>query len=318
MKKARFIMKPLISIVVPVYNVEKYIHECLESILNQSYKNIEVIIVNDGTLDNSIAKIEDLLKDKRTRLISQVNQGLSAARNTGIKAALGEYISFIDSDDKVKSSFIETLYDKANETNADIVRGSFRNFDGNIPEGWITDFNISPSRGTEALRYFLNNNVSFVVWSSLYRTTFLRENRLEFTEGILLEDGDFTTRSYINASVVATSDAPNYYYRVRPGSILTSNNAQRMSQSEYKVIQNFINWYESITNHEIKLLIEQSIYAFMRDWTRVLVKNKVKFSAHNSCYVAAKKITKDVLKNRTLFERLKFNAKLFIIECKYH
>jgi glycosyltransferase involved in cell wall biosynthesis len=130
-------MKPLISIVVPVYNVEKYIHECLESILNQSYKNIEVIIVNDGTLDNSIAKIEDLLKDKRTRLISQVNQGLSAARNTGIKAALGEYISFIDSDDKVKSSFIETLYDKANETNADIVRGSFRNFDGNIPEGWI-------------------------------------------------------------------------------------------------------------------------------------------------------------------------------------
>ena len=311
-------MKPLISIVVPVYNVEKYIHECLESILYQSYKNIEVIIVNDGTLDNSIAKIEDLLKDKRTRLISQVNQGLSAARNTGIKAALGEYISFIDSDDKVKSSFIETLYDKANETNADIVRGSFRNFDGNIPEGWITDFNISPSRGTEALRYFLNNNVSFVVWSSLYRTTFLRENRLEFTEGILLEDGDFTTRSYINASVVATSDAPNYYYRVRPGSILTSNNAQRMSQSESKVIQNFINWYESITNHEIKLLIEQSIYAFMRDWTRVLVKNKVKFSAHNSCYVAAKKITKDVLKNRTLFERLKFNAKLFIIECKYH
>ena len=311
-------MKPLISIVVPVYNVEKYIHECLESILNQSYKNIEVIIVNDGTLDNSIAKIEDLLKDKRTRLISQVNQGLSAARNTGIKAALGEYISFIDSDDKVKSSFIETLYDKANETNADIVRGSFRNFDGNIPEGWITDFNISPSRGTEALRYFLNDNVSFVVWSSLYRTTFLRENRLEFTEGILLEDGDFTTRSYINASVVATSDAPNYYYRVRPGSILTSNNAQRMSQSESKVIQNFINWYESITNHEIKLLIEQSIYAFMRDWTRVLVKNKVKFNAHNSCYVAAKKITKDVLKNRTLFERLKFNAKLFIIECKYH
>lgn len=310
-------MKPLISIVVPVYNVEKYIHECLESILNQSYKNIEVIIVNDGTLDNSIAKIEDLLKDKRTRLISQVNQGLSAARNTGIKAALGEYISFIDSDDKVKSSFIETLYDKANETNADIVRGSFRNFDGNIPEGWITDFNISPSRGTEALRYFLNDNVSFVVWSSLYRTTFLRENRLEFTEGILLEDGDFTTRSYINASVVATSDAPNYYYRVRPGSILTSNNAQRRSQSEAKVIQNFINWHESITNHEIKLLIEQSIYAFMRDWTKVLVKNKVKFSAHNSCYVAAKTITEDVLKSRTLFERLKFNAKLFIIECKY-
>lgn len=93
-------MIPLISIVVPVYNVEKYIHECLESILYQSYKNIEVIIVNDGTLDNSIAKIEDLLKDKRTRLISQVNQGLSAARNTGIKAALGEYISFIDSDVK--------------------------------------------------------------------------------------------------------------------------------------------------------------------------------------------------------------------------
>lgn len=133
---------------------------------------------------------------------------------------MGEYISFIDSDDKVKSSFIETLYDKANETNADIVQDLFEILMGISQKGGLQTSIFPPSRGTEALRYFLNDNVSFVVWSSLYRTTFLRENRLEFTEGILLEDGDFTTRSYINASVVATSDAPNYYYRVRLRSIL--------------------------------------------------------------------------------------------------
>ena len=145
-------MKPLISIVVPVYNVEEYINECIESIQKQTYTNLEILVINDGTKDRSIEVIKDLMNDPRIQVINQSNQGLSGARNTGMRAAKGKYISLIDSDDKVKPTFIEELYQKAIETDADIVRGSFRDFDGKVPDGWVTDFNICPSKGTEALK----------------------------------------------------------------------------------------------------------------------------------------------------------------------
>ncbi|MGX7009385.1 hypothetical protein RR45_GL000635 [Lactococcus chungangensis CAU 28 = DSM 22330] len=316
MKKARFIMKPLISIVVPVYNVEKYIHECLESILNQSYKNIEVIIVNDGTLDNSIAKIEDLLKDKRTRLISQVNQGLSAARNTGIENATGKYVAMIDSDDKIKPDFIKHLFDVADSQDADIVRGSFRDFEGNIPSGWIADFLIEPQGGIETLDKFLDNNTSFVVWSSLYRTEFLNLHNLRFTPGILLEDGDFTVRSYLKARKVLTTDYTDYQYRIRPGSILTSNNAKRMSESEEIIIKKFINELSITKSDQISIILKKSIYSFMRDWTRILVNNNVILNRNISCFEDGLLKTKVIRSSRPRKEKLKFNIKVIIIRLK--
>ena len=91
-------MKPLISIVVPVYNVEEYINECIESIQKQTYTNLEILVINDGTKDRSIEVIKDLMNDPRIQVINQSNQGLSGARNTGMRAAKGKYISLIDSD----------------------------------------------------------------------------------------------------------------------------------------------------------------------------------------------------------------------------
>ena len=103
--------KKKISIIIPVYNVEKYLSRCLESVINQSYKNIEIIIVNDGSTDNSFDICNKYKKkDKRVILIDQNNQGLSGARNTGLKHATGEYICFIDSDDYVEKDYVEYLY----------------------------------------------------------------------------------------------------------------------------------------------------------------------------------------------------------------
>ena len=90
-----------ISVIVPVYNVEKYLKQCLDSIVNQTYKNLEIIIVNDGTKDNSMKIVEEYLQDKRIKVINKENGGLSSARNIGIKEATGDYISFIDSDDYI-------------------------------------------------------------------------------------------------------------------------------------------------------------------------------------------------------------------------
>lgn len=306
-----------VSVIVPVYNVEEYIRECIKSIQVQTYSNLEIIVVNDGTKDKSIEIIKDLIEtDSRIRVISQPNQGLSAARNTGIENATGKYVAMIDSDDKIKPDFIKHLFDVADSQNADIVRGSFRDFEGNIPRGWIADFTTNSNSGLNVLNKFLDNNTSFVVWSSLYSTHFLNTHNLRFTPGILLEDGDFTTRAYLQANRVVTTDYTDYQYRIRPGSILTSNNAARMSESEEIVIKEFLKQLSITKNSRIRNVLQKAIYSFMRDWTQIVSRNRIKLNKNVSCFDEALQSTKYIRADRPFKERLKFNTKVAIIKIK--
>lgn len=312
-------MNPLISIIVPTYNVEKYIRTCIESILAQTYRNVEVIIVNDGSTDQSLAVISDLIcSHHNVKVINQKNQGLSVARNTGIDVATGKYITFVDADDKIMPGFVSSLYQIADKTGADIVRGSFRDFNGNIPKGWVPDFNVPTNCGTIVLDQFLSSNISFVVWSSIYRLDFINSNHIRFTPGILLEDGDFTTRAYMLAKLVATSPEPNYAYRIRQGSILTTNNAQKMSLSEEKVISQFISMLKHEESDVLCSLILKSIYAFMRDWTRIIVKNHLSLDRTNSCFDTALTLIKEIINSKPLKEKIKFLTKVIIIKAKNH
>ena len=316
-------MNPLISIIVPTYNVEKYIRTCIESILAQTYRNIEVIIVNDGSTDQSLAVISDLIcSHHNIKVINQKNQGLSVARNTGIDAATGKYIAFVDADDKIKPDFVSSLYQIADKTGADIVRGSFRDFNGNIPKGWVPDFNVPTNYGTIVLDQFLSSNISFAVWSSIYRLDFINSNHIRFTPGILLEDGDFTTRAYMLAKLVATSPEPNYAYRInRPGSILTTKttkNAQKMSLSEEKIISQFISMLKHEKSDVLCSLILKSIYACMRDWTGIIVRNNLSLDRKNSCFDTALTLIKEIINSRPLKEKIKFLTKVIIIKAKNH
>lgn len=312
-------MNPLISIIVPTYNVEKYIRTCIESILAQTYRNVEVIIVNDGSTDQSLAVISDLIcSHHNVKVINQKNQGLSVARNTGIDVATGKYIIFVDPDDKIMPGFVSSLYQIADKTGADIVRGSFRDFNGNIPKGWVPDFNVPTNCGTIVLDQFLSSHISFVVWSSIYRLDFINSNHIRFTPGILLEDGDFTTRAYMLAKLVATSPEPNYAYRIRQGSILTTNNAQKMSLSEEKVISQFISMLKHEESDVLCSLILKSIYAFMRDWTRIIVKNHLSLDRTNSCFDTALTLIKEIINSKPLKEKIKFLTKVIIIKAKNH
>lgn len=313
-------MNPLISIIVPTYNVEKYIRTCIESILAQTYRNVEVIIVNDGSTDQSLAVISDLIcSHHNVKVINQKNQGLSVARNTGIDVATGKYIIFVDSDDKIMPDFVSSLYQIADKTGADIVRGSFRDFNGNIPKGWVPDFNVPTNCGTIALDQFLSSNISFVVWSSIYRLDFINSNHIRFTPGILFEDVDFTIRAYMLAKLVATSPEPNYAYRInRPGSILTTNNAQKLSLSEEKVISQFISMLKHEESDVLCSLILKSIYACMRDWTGIIVRNNLSLDRTNSCFDTALTLIKEIINSRPLKEKIKFITKVIIIKAKNH
>ena len=313
-------MNPLISIIVPTYNVEKYIRTCIESILAQTYRNIEVIIVNDGSTDQSLAVISDLIcSHHNVKVINQKNQGVSVARNTGIDVATGKYITFVDADDKIMPGFVSSLYQIADKTGADIVRGSFRDFNGNIPKAWVPDFNVPTNCGTIVLDQFLSSNISFVVVTSIYRLDFINSNHIRFTPGIVLEDVDFTARAYMLAKLVATSPEPNYAYRInRPGSILTTKNAQKMSLSEEKVISQFISMLKHEESDVLRSLILKSIYAFMRDWTGIIVKNNLSLDRTNSCFDTALTLTKEIINSRPLKEKIKFLTKVIIIKAKNH
>lgn len=313
-------MNPLISIIVPTYNVEKYIRTCIESILAQTYRNVEVIIVNDGSTDQSLAVISDLIcSHHNVKVINQKNQGLSVARNTGIDVATGKYITFVDADDKIMPGFVSSLYQIADKTGADIVRGSFRDFNGNIPKDWVPDFNVPTNCGTIVLDQFLSSHISFVVWSSIYRLDFINSNHIRFTPGILLEDIDFTTRAYMLAKLVATSPEPNYAYRIhRQGSILTTNNVQKMSLSEEKVISQFISMLKHEESDVLCSLILKSIYTFMRYWTGIIVKNHLSLDRTNSCFDTALTLIKEIINSKPLKEKIKFLTKVIIIKAKNH
>lgn len=314
-------MNPLISIIVPTYNVEKYIRTCIESILAQTYRNVEVIIVNDGSTDQSLAVISDLIcSHHNVKVINQKNQGVSVARNTGIDVATGKYITFVDPDDKIMPGFVSSLYQIADKTGADIVRGSFRDFNGNIPKDWVPDFNVPTNCGTIVLDQLLSSNISFVVWSSIYRLDFINSNHIRFTPGIVVyEDIDFTTRAYMLAKLVATSPEPNYAYRRnRQGSVLTTNNAQKMSLSEEKVISQFISMLKHEESDVLCSLILKSIYTFMRYWTGTIVKNHLSLDRTNSCFDTALTLIKEIINSRPLKEKIKFLTKVIIIKVKNH
>ena len=116
-----------ITVILPVYNVEKYLKQCLDSIVNQTFKDFECLCVNDGSTDNSLSILQEYAqKDKRFKIITQKNGGTSVARNTGIKHTNTKYLTFIDSDDWITENYLEILYNKIEETNADIVRASYK------------------------------------------------------------------------------------------------------------------------------------------------------------------------------------------------
>lgn len=208
------------SIIVPVYNVELYLEQCLESLRTQDYSDYEVICVNDGSTDSS-RKILTAWETRmpQMRVIDRANGGLSAARNTGLQAATGDYVVFVDSDDWVEASMLSTLA-KVTDSN-DMVCFACRRTDNNAHD----TLQPEQSGGWEYYnRHALEHReVAFVcVWQRSYRRSFLIENNLCFREGILHEDNEFTPWACLKAKKVTVIPDVLYNYRVRPGSIMTT------------------------------------------------------------------------------------------------
>ena len=217
-------MNDLISIIVPVYNIEKYLQKCIKSIINQTYKNIEIILVDDGSKDNS-GKICDEFKqiDNRIKVIHKENGGLSDARNAGLKIAKGEYIGFVDSDDYIAQDMFETLYKLAKENNADISIVSFYEIYNGKVIG-VRDFkSLEEMDKIEAMKELLiDTKIQSYAWNKLFKKE-LFEN-IEFPTNKNFEDIATTLLLFEKANKVMLLEDPKYYYVRRDNSIIGTRN----------------------------------------------------------------------------------------------
>lgn len=221
----------LFSLVIPVYNVESYLHDCLDSVLHQTFKEWEAICVNDGSTDGSLKILEEYAaKDSRFKVVNQENGGLSAARNTGMDNATGEYILFLDSDDWMEHTALKTI--DAAIAGEDMVCFSGRRYFEESKTFNQPDV-LADKTYTYGMDYYNENSLlsrdfAFVcVVLRAYRQAFLIENNLRFKEGIYHEDNLFTPIACYYAGPVKQIPESLYNYRVRANSITDSNQSQR-------------------------------------------------------------------------------------------
>lgn len=244
----------VISIIVPVYNVEEYLEECLESIYHQTYTNIEVILVNDGSTDASRDICERFCqKDSRFKLINQENQGLSEARNVGVRASIGEYIFFVDSDDVVKVDILEILLSYMVE-DVDIVGCSYSHQKEEL-ELQKSPNVVFQGDSYEAISSCVNyGKVNSLAWGKLYRRRIVEA--VPFLKGLLYEDTytGIVNLKYIRKMIVI--DTIGYYYRIRSSSIM-KNKFSKKNLDVFKICDSL---YEEFKNDKMFAEISKLIF----------------------------------------------------------
>lgn len=223
---------PLVTIVIPIYNVEKYIRQCLESVIVQTYKNLEILCVDDKGSDGSIEIVNSLLvEDSRIRILRHnKNLGLGPARNTGIKAATGEFIYFLDSDDWIKPGTIENLVKKALLNKSDIVIGAGQAFvdaddislKNEVEEmnDWLRLIDMPEKISLRNFRFAISK-IPCVAWGKLYRSDFIVSNSLIFiNEKICHEDDGFHVKCMACEPKISIVNECGYQYRIRSSSLM--------------------------------------------------------------------------------------------------
>lgn len=242
----------LLSVIIPVYDVEKYIRECLDSIVNQTYKNLQIILVDDGSTDSS-GKICDeyAKKDSRITVVHQENQGAGAAKNTGLDLIKGEYFSIIDSDDYIDLSMYEKMVSLMNQYDSDIAQCLFiQNYKNKkIKSGiFLTDKSPLKLSSDKYMKKYLSDWKFAVFWNKLFKSSLL--GNIRFPVGRKIDDEFFTYKLVCNAkSVISTTDA-FYYYRMRKSSVMNDNAKDRLI---YDRIDCFVERYEYVSSRFPKL-----------------------------------------------------------------
>lgn len=245
--------KELVSVIIPVYNVEQYLRECVDSVLAQTYENFELILVDDGSTDTSGELCDTYQKkDSRILVIHQENGGLSEARNAGLAKARGKYVYFLDSDDWFLPETLEFLIGKAEGEGADVVFFDANSFEDGQPEklirqNYLRTFSYETNTGLEVLKRLQENREYHSAVPLLFiRKSLLDSTGLQFEPGILYEDMIFTYALFCQAERVAYINKAFYQRRYRSNSIMTSKKTARNYTSAKQVYLKVKDWSENL------------------------------------------------------------------------
>lgn len=210
---------PKISVIIPVYNVEKYLAECLTSVVNQTFKDIEIICVNDGSTDNSPKILEEFAqKDSRIKIINQENQGMSCARNAGLAVATGEYITFVDSDDYISTD----LYaDMQKYLPAELICFNAKIFPMSEKYRALQNYIQCKFEGEQPITEKIIKQTNIHIWNKIFKTSVIRENNIKFPDGLYFEDFPFMFEYLYSINTAKFVTGKGYYfYRQQPNSIM--------------------------------------------------------------------------------------------------
>ena len=285
---------PKISFIIPIYNVAPYLAKCLESVLTQTISDIEVICINDGSTDDSAIILQNYAqKDNRIKIINQKNQGISAARNAGLKVVQSDYVMFVDSDDYIVSDMAERLYKTMINENPDVVVCSAecvndlpKDASADIIEwqSWLQPWfdEYAKPTGVYDVPKTIKDDFISVVWNKLYKTSIIQNYKIEFPLGLIAEDEYWLWAYMIHCKKYAFVNEKLYFYVQRSGSIMTTRNKNKkvldileVERLIYELVAKYANiedYREVLTTWYIKTVKEILKYRKLQDLTVLLSK----------------------------------------------
>ena len=303
---------PKFSIIIPVYNVENYLRKCLDSIVAQTFNDFEVICINDGSTDNSLAILNEYAnKDSRFKVISQINQGQGVARNNGIELARGEYLGFVDPDDWVETNLLEEVLKKSLEANADIIEFNFYEvYEADfreklhkrrvsVKENVVFDFRIDK-------KYLFGNDL--MVWNKFFKLDFIKRNGIKFAKSKRSEDTIFSIKSLVFAEKITYLNRPMYHYLIRKNSSVNS-----ISLENLKVVDCFFEVKEFLCESNLfstykKEFYNNSLKTFYQAYMSLPKENQAEFLNATEAFFGSEKYSKYVKNGKKSFMQRIFSV----------
>lgn len=301
-----------VSVIVPVYNVEKYVARCLNSLINQTLHDIEIIIVNDGTKDNSLKICQEYeKKDHRIKIYSKENEGLGLTRNYGLKIATGEYVAFLDSDDYIDLDFYEKLYNdaKKNETDAsfadikihksddNIFQRDYMPFRNKVVSSKIFMYNLLHVKNKEEYK---NEYMGISVWRSIYKREILEKNNIIFVSErkFISEDIIFNIDFCMNSEKLSFIDN-TYYYYCSNGSSLTTTYKKDKFEKSIILYEELIRRLKEYGEYDI---VKKGLSNFFLGYVRTVIKQE---SNNNVALKEQLKRIKEIVRNKYVINAIK-------------
>lgn len=270
-------MEELITIIIPIYQVEKYLKKCLDSVIYQTYRNLEIILVDDGSTDKSPQICDEYKnKDSRIKVIHKKNGGLSQARNVGMRIATGKYIGFVDSDDYIGKDMYQVLYNNMIKTNSDISICNLiqvkENDNINYNEIEKKQYILEEYTKEEALHLLIENKIKSYAWNKLYKREVL--NSIEFPIGKKMEDLAVMYKIFEKAKKIVYTDKVEYYYLQRKNSILGNVDTKLTEDLLYFVKERYNYLIDKYPDLTLVLNIDRTKYVWIYHKNICLTNNK--------------------------------------------